>query len=38
MISEYGVKVRTIYSTRNHMDEHFKVIIDGTALQTLAEL
>jgi adapter protein MecA 1/2 len=38
MISEYGVKVRTTYSTRNHMDEHFKVIIDGTALQTLAEL
>jgi adapter protein MecA 1/2 len=38
MISEYGSKVRTTYSTRNHMDEHFKVIIDGTALQTLAKL
>jgi adapter protein MecA 1/2 len=38
MISEYGSKVRTTYSTRNHMEEHFKVIIDGTALQTLAKL
>jgi adapter protein MecA 1/2 len=38
MISEYGSKVRATYSTRNHMDEHFKVIIDGTALQTLARL
>jgi adapter protein MecA 1/2 len=38
MISEYGSKVRTTYSTRTHMDEHFKVIIDSTALQTLAKL
>jgi adapter protein MecA 1/2 len=38
MIGEYGSKVRATYSTRNHMDEHFKLIVAGTALQTLAKL
>lgn len=38
LISEYGNKVRTTYATPSHMEEHFKVIIDGNALQTLSNL
>lgn len=38
LISEYGSKVRTTYATPSHMEEHFKVIIDGNALQTLADI
>lgn len=37
-ISEYGTKVRSIYATPSHMEEHFKVIVEGNALQTLANL
>jgi len=37
-ISEYGSKVRTIYATPSHMEEHFKVIVEGNALQTLSKL
>lgn len=38
LISEYGNKVRTTYATPSHMEEHFKLIIHGNALQTLSEL
>ncbi len=38
LISEYGNKVKASYATPGHMKEHFKVIIDGNALQTLADL
>lgn len=38
LISEYGSKVRTTYATPSHMEEHFKLIINGNALQTLSEL
>lgn len=38
LISEYGNKVRATYATPSHMEEHYKLIIDADALQTLAEL
>lgn len=38
LISEYGNKIRTTYATPSHMEEHFKLIIDGNALQTLSEI
>lgn len=38
LISEYGSKVRTTYATPSHMEEHFKLIIHGNALQTLSKL
>lgn len=38
MVSEYGNSVRTTYSTKAHMEEHYKIIIDCNALQTLAKL
>lgn len=38
MVSEYGNSVKTTYSTKAHMEEHYKIIIDCNALQTLARL
>lgn len=38
IISEYGNKIRTTYATPNHMEEHYKLIIDANAIQTLAEI
>lgn len=38
MVSEYGSRVRALSSTKEHMDEHYKVIIECNALQTLAKL
>ena len=38
LISEYGNKVKGTYATPSHMDEHFKLIIDSNAIQTLAEI
>lgn len=38
LISEYGNKIRASYATPNHMEEHYKLIIDADALQTLAKL
>ncbi len=38
LISEYGNKVRASYATPGHMKEHFKLIIEGNALQTLSDL
>lgn len=38
LLSEYGNKIRTTYATPSHMEEHFKIIIDGNALQTLSEI
>ncbi len=38
IIGEYGNRVRSTYATPSHMEEHFKIIIDGNALQTLSEI
>lgn len=38
LISEYGSKVRATYAMPSHMEEHFKLIIEANALQTLSEL
>ncbi len=38
LISEYGNKIRTTYATPSHMEEHYKLIIDGNALQTLSSI
>lgn len=38
IISEYGSKVRSSYGMPSHMEEHFKLIIDSNALQTLAQI
>lgn len=38
IISEYGNKIRTTYATPNHIEEHYKLIIDANAIQTLAEI
>lgn len=38
LISEYGNKIRASYAMPNHMEEHYKLIIDANALQTLAKL
>lgn len=38
LISEYGNKIRASYAMPNHMEEHYKLIIDADALQTLAKL
>lgn len=38
LISEYGNKIRASYATPSHMEEHYKLIIDANALQTLAKL
>lgn len=38
MVGEYGKKVKTTYSTKTYMEEHYKIIIDCNALQTLAKL
>ena len=36
--SEYGFFIKTIYSSRDFFDEHFKLIIKDEALQRLAEI
>ena len=38
IIGEYGNRVRSTYATPSHMEEHFKIIIDGNALQALSEI
>lgn len=38
LLSEYGKRVRTTYATPSHMEEHYKIIIDGNALQTLSQI
>lgn len=38
IISEYGNKIRASYATPSYMDEHYKLIIDGEALQKLSQL
>lgn len=38
LIGEYGSKVRTTYATPSHIREHYKLIIEANAVQTLAEI
>lgn len=38
LLGEYSNRVRATYATPNHMREHYKMIIDANALQTLAKL
>lgn len=38
LISEYGSKIRATYATPNYMKEHYKLIIEADALQTLSKL
>lgn len=38
IISEYGNKIRTTYATPSHIEEHYKLIIDANAIQTLSEI
>lgn len=38
VISEYGNSIRATYATPSHMQEHYKLIIDANALQTLSDL
>lgn len=38
ILSEYGVKYETLYATKAHIEEHFKIIIGGNALQSLAKI
>lgn len=38
LLGEYSNRVRATYATPNHMQEHYKLIIDANALQTLAKL
>ena len=38
IISEYGNKLAVKYAGPSYMNEHFKIIIDSNALQTLSEL
>ena len=38
LISEYGSKIRANYATPSHIEEHYKMIIDSNAIQTLAKL
>ena len=38
LLGEYSNRVRATYATPSHMREHYKLIIDANALQTLAKL
>ena len=38
VIGEYGVRQRSTYASRAHMDEYFKIIVHGNAIQTLSKL
>lgn len=38
LLGEYSSQVRATYATPSHMREHYKLIIDANALQTLAKL
>lgn len=38
VLGEYSNRVRATYATPSHMREHYKLIIDANALQTLAQL
>lgn len=38
LLGEYSSRVRATYATPSHMREHYKLIIDANALQTLAKL
>lgn len=38
IIGEHGNKIRATYAARNHMDEHYKIILDSYALQKLADV
>ena len=38
LLGEYSSRVRTTYATPSHMREHYKLIIEADALQTLAKL
>lgn len=38
IIGEHSNRVKATYATPNHMEEHFKLIIDANALQTLSEI
>lgn len=38
MISEYGDKVKTSYASLDYFEEHFKLITEGDALQTLGSI
>ena len=38
LLGEYSSRVRATYATPSHMREHYKLIIDVDALQTLAKL
>ncbi len=38
IIGEYGNRVRSTYATPSYMEEHFKIIIDANALQTLSKI
>ncbi len=38
LLGEYSNRVRTTYATPSHMREHYKLILDANALQTLAKL
>lgn len=38
MLSEYGDNTRVTYATLEHLEEHYKLIIEGNAVQTLNEI
>lgn len=38
ILGEYGSKIKATYATPLHMEEHFKLIIDANALQTLSDI
>ena len=38
VVGEYGIRQRSTYASRAHMDEYFKIIVHGNAIQTLSKL
>lgn len=38
MLSEYGDSMKATYATLEHFEEHYKVIIENNAVQTLNEI
>ena len=38
VVGEYGTRQRSTYASRAHMDEYFKIIVHGNAIQTLSKL
>ena len=38
VVGEYGIRQKSTYASRAHMDEYFKIIVHGNAIQTLSKL